>query len=353
MDTRTTEEIHNAMLGDISDEYEKVEGSFIYLATKPVAQQLRVVEQNLIDMNSKLDIENLRGNELEDRVYDRTGIERKQATYATCDLTVEGNGDVNVGDLFESESGVQFEATETVTIATSGIVNVRCVQPGVIGNIPSGKINMIPVTLDGITSCVNNNPSSGGYGVEADADLLERYYERIRTPSTSGNKYHYINWAKEVSGVGDAKVFPLWNGSNTVKIVIIDSNKQAASETLVADVQSYIDPNSSGLGEGKAPIGAVCTVASAAEKAINVSFSATLEQGYTHETVIQNATENISEFLKSIAFSLDYVSYTKIGSIILDTTGIKDYTNLTINDGISNIDIADVEVAIIGGVTIV
>lgn len=353
METRTTEEIHNAMLSGISDEYEKVEGSFIYIATKPVAQQLEVVEQSIQRLEERLDIENLDGAELENRVRDRTGIERKQATYATCVLSVVGNGMINVGDLFESESGVQFESIEFIEIVSNGSVNVRCTQSGSIGNIPSGKINMIPVTLEGITSCTNENTSSGGYEAETDEDLLKRYYERIRTPSTSGNKYHYINWAKEVSGVGDAKVFPLWNGSNTVKIVIIDNEKQPASEQLVTDVQNYIDPNASGLGEGKAPIGAVCTVTAAINKSVVVSFSATLEQGYEIENVEQNVSLNINEMLKDIAFVSNYVSYAEIGSIIFNTEGIRDYSNLTVNEGTTNVDLQDTEVATLGGVTIV
>ena len=27
-------------------------------------------------------------------------------------------------------------------------------------------------------------------------------------PATSGNVYHYMQWAREVAGVGDSKIFP-------------------------------------------------------------------------------------------------------------------------------------------------
>ena len=29
--------------------------------------------------------------------------------------------------------------------------------------------------------------------------------KKVSRPNVSGNKYHYIEWAKEVSGVGDVK----------------------------------------------------------------------------------------------------------------------------------------------------
>lgn len=63
---------------------------------------------------------------------------------------------------------------------------------------------------------------------ETDDELRARYYIKIQTPATSGNAYHYRLWSKEVSGVGDAKVYPLWNGNGTVKVLIIDSNKTGA-----------------------------------------------------------------------------------------------------------------------------
>ena len=35
----------------------------------------------------------------------------------------------------------------------------------------------------------------------------------------AGNKYHYREWALEVTGVGDAKIFPRYNGPLSIKVV--------------------------------------------------------------------------------------------------------------------------------------
>ena len=61
--------------------------------------------------------------------------------------------------------------------------------------------------------------------------MRARFYEKVRLPATSGNAYHYQQWALEVSGVGAAKVFPLDNGPGTVGILVVD-NDMSVSEGL-------------------------------------------------------------------------------------------------------------------------
>ena len=53
-----------------------------------------------------------------------------------------------------------------------------------------------------------------------------------------------------------------------------------------------------------------------------------------------------------MAFKDNYISFAKVGNIIIDSTGVLDYSDLKINDGTSNILIEDDEVAVLGGVTI-
>lgn len=347
------DQIHTEILNEISNHYDKRAGTFIYLVTRPVAIVLEKVYQRLEAMKEKLDIENLSGDELAKRIKERTGIERRQATYAIGKVTVTGNGIVYIGDLFETENGIQFEATETVPIVNVGTVKIKAIVTGETGNVPVGQIVHMPVTLEGINSVTNHEVTYDGFNAENDADLLERYYERIRTPATSGNKHHYLNWAKSVNGVGDARVYPLWDGDNTVKIVVINSDRQPASNEIVNRVQNYIDKNSGGLGEGEAPIGAYCTVESAIGLGINISLTVLLVNGFSQEEVKQAIETNIVNYLKEIAFKQDFVSYAQIGSIIVNTEGVADYTNYLMNGGTSNITIKDEEVAVLGGVEIV
>ena len=103
--------------------------------------------------------------------------------------------------------------------------------------VPIGAVNRFPVTLPGLVSVTNEEAASGGFDEETDDELRERYFEKVSLPATSGSKYHYVMWAKEVSGVGDAKCLPLWNGNGTVKVVIINADKGAASSELISAVK--------------------------------------------------------------------------------------------------------------------
>ncbi len=347
------QEIHQEMLNDISDKYDKRVGEFVFDVTQVPANQLgKLYEYSITEIADKLDIANLTGDELARRIKERTGITRRLATYAVGTLVAVGNGTINQGDIFETESGLQFEAVEAVTIAEEGTVKIRAIEAGASGNVPAQQITFMPVTLDNIDSVVNPQPTYDGFDAESDESLLQRYYERIQTPATSGNKWHYHNWAKEVQGVGDVRVFPLWDGDNTVKVVIIDANKQPASAEIVDEVQEYIDPGITGLGDGQAPIGAFCTVVSAESKDINIAFNLVLQEGYDEQDVLDTISENVIEYLKDIAFMQNFVSYAQIGSIIINSEGVADYTNLTVNGGTENIAIADDEVAVLGGVAI-
>lgn len=340
-------EILNDMLDSVSDNYDKSDGSFIFNSLMPVAEQLEKTDEEIKLTEDKMYIENLYGQELEDRIYSETGIERRKATHAIGEVTLTGTGRIRTGDLFEGDK-ILFESTETKDISGSGKVAIRAVEPGARGNVPAQTITMFPITLSGFTDVINEQATYDGFDAESDTDLLERYYTKIRTPATSGNVYHYMLWATEVAGVGRARVIPLWDGDNTVKVVIIDSDRHPASAELVESVQEYIDPNSEGKGRGQAPIGAYCTVVSATGKEINVSADINLRTG-TSLTQARNRFEAaLTDYLANISFESDMVSFAQVGSILLNVEGVVDYTNLTINGGTTHIDIDNEEVAILG-----
>lgn len=349
---KSTNEIHSEMLNSIDKSYQKSVGFPTFDITKAFAIALTPVYKLIEKVAEKFDVRNLKGDELTLYTKQRKNVVRKEATKATGVLTVYGNGSVRKGDIFETEAGTQFQASETVEIIEAGEVPVEAVKAGVSGNVGADSIVKIPKTLQGINSCTNADETMGGYEQETDESLLERYLEAVRQPPTSGNKYHYKAWAKEVAGVGDAKVFPLWAGDNTVKVVIINDMKQPADSKLIADVQEHIDPGISGTGEGEAPIGAYCTVESATGKDINVSAKVKVLSGYTLEEAVLNIEKGVEEYLRSIAFNQNYVSYGKIANAVNDAEGVEDYSELLINEGTANVSVEDTEVAVKGVISI-
>lgn len=346
--------IHQDMLNDIDTSLDTKVGSFVYDLTKPAANQISEAYVALDQVVAKLSIENLSGDELAARINERTGLTRKPAGKATTTVTVTGNNgaQIKIGDKVASDT-VNFIFTEAKTI-TSGSVSVlvECEQAGTIGNVPIGAIKYFPVTLAGLSSVTNPSAVTNGFDEESDADLLKRYYAHIQTPVTSNNAAYYKNLINQITGVGDNRIVPLWAGDNTFKVIIIDSNKQPASPSLVSSVQDYLDPNMDGLGGGAVALSMYCTVVSATALNIDVSFTITKDSGYTLEQVTTNVHNAITDYLKSIAFITSQVSYAKVGNAILDADGVLDYTSLTVNGGTSNVAIASDEVAVLGTLTI-
>lgn len=343
---QTESVIRNRMLENVPSDLDKREGSFVQDGLSPAAIEFALAYIKLSEVLQLGFAQTAYGQYLDYRAAER-GLTRKTATKAVGFVTVTGsNGTtIPVGSLFATAAGVQFQALTSGVISEGQTeINVEAVEPGASGNAEAGYINQIPVSIAGVTAVTNAYATSGGVDDESDEDLLNRLLERVRTPATSGNKAHYIQWAKDVAGVGDAKCFPIWNGPGSVKVVVIDSNKQPANNGIVLEVAGYI--------EEQKPIGATITVESATGLNINVSATIVLVSGYVLSDVQSAFEQAIIDHLKEIAFKYSYVSYAKIGALLFDTPGVADYSNLLVNAGAINVPIGDNQVAIKGTVAL-
>jgi len=186
-----------------------------------------------------------------------------------------------------------------------------------------------------------------GTDIESDEALYNRIIAKVQHPATSGNIYHYEQWALEVNGIGGAKTQDTWNGNGTVRVIVIDSNKQVASSTLVNNVAAHIEENR--------PVGAIVTTISATAKTINIVVDVQKNSAFTNQQVTDSVTQQISAYIKSLPFKQDttaQVSYARIGDAIFDSDVVSDYSNLMVNNGVANVSVADTEIAILGTVTV-
>lgn len=363
----SSEKITAEMLSEVPETYQKSVGFIIWDTFRAIAITLMTVWDLLKYIASLDDLSNFDYDDLVRWVKQRRGIIAKGETKARGYLkVVNGAGTIPKGALFETQDGLQFESVETVTVAQDDTFIIECLTSGIIGNVPAETINKIPQTITGIVSVINPEALSGGYEKETKESIIARYEEDLQKPITSGNIYHYKKWAKEVTGVGEADIKPLWNGDNTVKIIIVDSNMEIPDANLINEVQNYIDPYTLiddvkagwGCGNGQAPIGAYCTVAGATPLNINVSCDIVIKTGLSLVEVKENISNKIKGYLKSIAFDddIDYVSYARIGAVILEADGVADYNNLLVNDATDNIAIsntdADREVAVLNSLVV-
>lgn len=285
------------------------------------------------------------------------GLDRKAATPAKVVLNITGTAGTTVpaGSLFATESKVNFLTNESADISETGIAEIEATAQvtGAEGNVAAGEIKKIPISIFGVSSVTNKLGAEGGYDEESDEELLERILFAVRQPATSGNVYHYILWATSVSGVGAVKVIPLWKGNGTVKVIVVDAEKEMPSEELLKVVRTKIAEN--------APIGATVTVSAPSLVQIDISMKVTKGDGnadaikkvlnsYFKENVFQTDYANIENLNQKATVSL-----AQVGKIILENeaqTGVKDYSNLTLNQGTDNIIVNADGMPCVGTVTL-
>lgn len=143
-----------------------------------------------------------------------------------------------------------------------------------------------------------------------------------------------------------------WNGSDQLQLRVI--RLQDDPDTVVwIDRIEHRSAYSKDTGEGKAPIGAKVKVEPATAVLIHVSATLTIAPGYSADSVKAAVRQNISGYIRSLAFTDDNdVRHVRIGQAILDTPGVQDYKDLLVNGGTGNVAIGIQEVAVLGTVTL-
>lgn len=331
-------EILKDMLWRVNEEYDRTEGGLFYDNLTPVSIELEDLHKKLeyIFLNSFA--ETAQGKYL-DNITKEVGVFRKKATKSKGFVTIKGNVGTTVkkGTKVASDTFIYLVTVET-QIGASGEVTVPIESEleGKLYNIPQNSIENFPVTIPGLNSVTNKLATTDGYDGESDDELRERYYFKVREPVTSGNIYHYKKWCLEVEGVGGVKVFPLWSGPGTVKVVVVNNYIQTAPSELLQRVEEYL--------EEVRPIGATVTVKSATSKNINISGTAKISKNVDFEEVKNEFKKRIKERFKKIGFKQEYVSYAQIGNILLNIQGVVDYDNLKLNGGVLNVQLQEEEI---------
>ncbi len=341
-ETMNYEIILKKMLDRVPDKMDKREGSIIYDALAPAAVELQNMYIDLDTVLSEAYASTAEGEYLERRTSEM-GIQRKPSEKAVRKGYFYGESNVlieiPVGSRF-SIGSLNYEAIERLD---TGIYKMECETAGAEGNESVG--NLVPIEyISGLARAELGELIGAGVDEETDEKLLERYLLKVRQPTTSGNAYQYKQWALEVAGIGAAKVFPLWNGPGSVKVVIADSSQQPAPAALVSEAAGYI--------ESVRPIGAAVTVLSAKGKEIHATAAVTLASGYSLQRVQDDFANVLTRYLADIAFDTTYVSHARIGTLLLAVEGILDYDTLLLNEKAVNISLDDEEIPTAGNVVL-
>lgn len=247
------------------------------------------------------------------------GLSPKAASYAAGTMTITGTAGTVVASGVAGKIGgtVGVETTAAVTIGSDGTatVAIAATTAGTDGNVEAGTAVTLTSPPSGVGSEATIVTLSGAVDKETAASLLDRLLDVIRHPPAGGNKYDYRRWARSISGVSDAYVYPLRRGLGTVDIAVVADDGLPSSATI-ASVQSYID--------SVRPVTvSSCLVLAPTLKTVDVTAVVTRDGSSTLASVISDAREVLAEYFDALGPGDSAVSV-KLASLILDVSGVSD-----------------------------
>lgn len=353
-------QIQERMMGNLPADISDMEGDFPYDFTMPTAIEVsQLIQFNLVRClmiafpeyawGDWLDLHGAESNVTRKAAVAATGSVSVTAAYGT----VLAAGTVFAVPATDHMEAVEFRTLQTVIFEEEGTIDipVEAVIPGISGNVPANTITIMLAPINGVTAITNGKKTSGGAEKENDDD----YYERIHAENQDaqfyvGNDADYIKWAKEVPGIGDCIVEPTVDGPGTVGLILVDSNGQPASSTLVDAVYNHIvsqeDRSKRLLPTGTAKL----IVKSATLKTVDFTCTGLVLDGIGIDEVISKFKSKMLP-VYSAAKESNILRYNSARTALATITGVSDFTDFTMNGTNENIHLAPSEYADTGEVT--
>ncbi len=358
IDNITFEELMKQKLKKVAINQDKRQSSIIYNAIAGNSAETIQMYTDLKFIEDRTYGDTATGTDLDRRASER-GIIRYSSTKSILKgiFTKNEDGvnipfDVPIGSRF---SGEDFNYIVSEKIA-DGEFKMICETLGEAGNQYFGRL--IPIDyIQNLATAELVELLIPGEDTETDEHLRERYFESFGSQAFGGNIADYKKKTNSIAGVGSTKVYPVWNGGGTVKLVILDSTYNTPSNELIDKVQTIIDPEiNQGKGYGLAPIGHVVTVLGARNVNINISTRLTFQGNTTWESVKKKIKEVVEEYFEELRQKWDkwdaiIIRISHIEMRILNVTGVLDIENTKINNSTENLTLADDEIPILQEVT--
>lgn len=274
---QTVPVIQERMLDNIPSRVDKREGSIAYDAVVPTAIELMLLYAS-IDWFHTNTFGDTAEREYLIRLAKERGLYPLEATYAVGKMeTTPETVDVPLGSRFSLDD-VNYVVTEKIAPTT---YLVRCETAGTMGNKPNYRL--IPIDfIKGLQTATLSEISVPGEEEEDTEAFRTRYLNSFKTQAYGGNIADYKEKVNSLDGVGGVKVYPVWQGGGTVRIVFMTSEYKPPTDEHIRIVQEQIDPvGIQGLGVGIAPIGHIVTVQGAKNSKVRIDFNITFVEGDT------------------------------------------------------------------------
>lgn len=314
------------MLSRVDDTRDKREGSIIYDAQAPAS-----IELSLVYMTLDWILKNIYGDTADREGLKAVARDRALTLFPATQAIVKGefNIELPLNARFNFDK-LNFMATKFLSKEDEYYYyELTCEEIGGIGNVPYGKL--IPIeNINGLKHAIIVGVIKPGEEEEDTEDFRERYFRHINTNAYGGNIDQYLDWTHAIEGVGGVKVYPVWNGGGTVKIVFTDSNYNSPANELIEKVQEILDPvPNNQKGFGLAPIGHLVTVEGAKKKDLNLSLNVTLRDNFEKTGLEAKIKKILEPYFLQLRKEWEkdkstIVRVSKLESLILDIDGIID-----------------------------
>ena len=325
----TAEDILQRMLDSVSSDVDKRVGSLIYNALMPAAAEMKQMYIELDVILNETFADQASREYLIKRCAER-GITPLQATAAVFRGVF--NIDIPIGSRFTAGQYVVV-ATEQIT---TGEFRMEAETPGSDVNSAIGTI--VPVEyIDGLTSAAITELLVPGTAEEETEALRARYFASFDAQAFGGNQADYKDKVNALAGVGGSKTERAPAGGGTVSVVIINSDYDVPTPTLIDDVQTAIDPvTNSGDGLGIAPIGHSVTVTGVTSVSVNIATTITFAPGWDWPALEPYVQDVIDDYFLELKQTWQdepqiIVRIAQIDSRLLNLTGVVDVTGTTLN----------------------
>ena len=301
------------------------EGSAMWYAVAPVALELAVAYTNLDNMSK----ESFVGTATREGIYNACkdiGIDTAQFDATASVFHAHFNIEVTIGSRWICGEYTFAVSSRDGSTTIDGVVYPRyrlvCESVGADSIYTVG--NLRPITEYGSSQlrvAVLDECIVPGGDETSDGVIRDLYFDYVKNKSDAGNIAQYKVWLNEYENgaIGAYRIVPAWNGANTVKVIVIDQLKQSPTSEFIESVQTYLDPNKEGLGEGKAPIGAVVTVEGGTNAYIDVKASLVLTDANAD---ISDINDKLAEYFRKIAFAKSTINVYEIASVIMSSPSV-------------------------------
>jgi uncharacterized phage protein gp47/JayE len=342
----TYEVILNRMINRVPEKYPNLdtrEGSIIFNALASAAVELAIAYIE-VDNVLRESFVKTASREYLLQACEQMGINTEMFSASAGVHRGEFNVEVPIGSRWNCDL-YNYVVTEYVGVEENAYVYMlKCETPGTSPNNITGDLTAISDIPDGLSNATLTDCLIEGENETSDEDIRAYYTEYVNSTVDDGNVKQYERWCNEYDGIGRSKIFPLWNGNNTVKVSILSSSNQVASQELIDEFQEYLDPGTTGMGNGVAPIGSFVTVTTATERPITVDATVKFKSGYSDTGVIDEA---LSKYFAEIAYDKTLVSYLSIGATILNIEGVESVSNLKVNNGTADVTLGNEEIPVL------